>query len=278
MREPLVTVMMPVYNGMKLIHASIASLCAQTYTNWECVIVDDGSVDGTTEYLDTLNDRRFIVVHFEKNQGRPFARQKALELANGKYLAMLDAEDIYRKNKLEEQVRIMENHPEIILVSSAICSFGIKTELKRRRGTDRVKIIEYSGENAPIHASSMLITERAKKFRYNYNLNFGEDADFLRRYLKGGSYYLDPNILYYYSEFDSVTKQKILSSYKNRMYYTASKGNLYAATQICIKYLTQYFRFKFISTDEALSSRGKQLSNEEEIDFHLECEPFIKNK
>lgn len=278
MREPLVTVMMPVYNGMKLIHASIASLCAQTYTNWECVIVDDGSVDGTTEYLDTLNDRRFIVIHFEKNQGRPFARQKALELANGKYLAMLDAEDIYRKNKLEEQVRIMENHPEIILVSSAICSFGTKTELKRRRGTDKVKIIEYSGENAPIHASSMLITERAQKFRYNYNLNFGEDADFLRRYLKGGSYYLDPNILYYYSEFDSVTKQKILSSYKNRMFYTASKGNLYAATQICIKYLIQYFRFKFISTDEALSSRGKQLSNEEEIDFHLECEPFIKNK
>ena len=86
-KGPLVTIMMPVFNGLKLIHASIASLLAQTYSNWECIIVDDGSTDGTSEYLDSLQDIRFRVVHFKENLGRPFARQKALELANGKYLA-----------------------------------------------------------------------------------------------------------------------------------------------------------------------------------------------
>ena len=216
-KEPLVTIMMPVFNGLKLIRASIASLLAQTYSNWECIIVDDGSTDGTSEYLDSLQDIRFRVVHFKENQGRPFARQKALELANGKYLAMLDADDLYRRNKIELQVKIMENNPNIILVSSAICSFGTNTDLRRRRGAEVVKIVNYHGEKPPVHASSMLITQRAKLFKYNSSLKSGEDADFLERYLKDGTYYLDPNILYYYSEFDSVTKQKILKSYRIRL-------------------------------------------------------------
>ena len=70
-----VSIMMPVYNGLPLIKASVESILKQTYTNWECIIVDDGSTDGTSAYLDSLSDSRFVVHHFVKNQGRPVARQ-----------------------------------------------------------------------------------------------------------------------------------------------------------------------------------------------------------
>ena len=274
-KEPLVTIMRPVFNGLKLIRASIASLLAQTYSNWECIIVDDGSTDGTSEYLDSLQDIRFRVVHFKENQGRPFARQKALELANGKYLAMLDADDLYRRNKIELQVKIMENNPNIILVSSAICSFGTNTDLRRRRGAEVVKIVNYHGEKPPVHASSMLITQRAKLFKYNSSLKSGEDADFLERYLKDGTYYLDPNILYYYSEFDSVTKQKILKSYRIRLSDNIKKTNILEVIELSIKYLVQSIRFRFLSIEQILSQRGKKLSEQENIDYLQECRPLL---
>ena len=274
-KEPLVTIMMPVFNGLKLIRASIASLLAQTYSNWECIIVDDGSTDGTSEYLDSLQDIRFRVVHFKENQGRPFARQKALELVNGKYLAMLDADDLYRRNKIELQVKIMENNPNIILVSSAICSFGTNTDLRRRRGAEVVKIVNYHGEKPPVHASSMLITQRAKLFKYNSSLKSGEDADFLERYLKDGTYYLDPNILYYYSEFDSVTKQKILKSYRIRLSDNIKKTNILEVIELSIKYLVQSIRFRFLSIEQILSQRGKKLSEQENIDYLQECRPLL---
>lgn len=75
---PLVSIMMPVYNGLPLIKASIESIIQQTYSNWECVIVDDGSNDGTSAYLDSINNERFVVYHLKINSGRAIARQKAL--------------------------------------------------------------------------------------------------------------------------------------------------------------------------------------------------------
>ena len=104
MMNPLVSIMMPVFNGLPLIKASIESLLSQTYTNWECIIIDDGSNDGTSEYVDQLNDVRFKVFH-QENKGRPIARQRALDNANGKYLGMLDAGDLYHPEKLQRQVK-----------------------------------------------------------------------------------------------------------------------------------------------------------------------------
>ena len=97
-----VSVVIPVYNGMPKIKLAISSLQSQTYLNWEAIIVDDGSNDGTAEYLDSLTDSRFIVHHFGRNYGRPYARQKALDIATGDYLAMLDADDFYELDMLEK--------------------------------------------------------------------------------------------------------------------------------------------------------------------------------
>ena len=85
-QEKLVSVQVPVYNGMPYLKRAIDSLLRQKYTNWECIIVNDGSFDGTKEYLDTLSDMRFRILHLEVNRGRPYARQIALENSKGEYV------------------------------------------------------------------------------------------------------------------------------------------------------------------------------------------------
>lgn len=273
--NPKVTVMMPVYNGMPLIKLSIGSLLRQSYQNWECIIVDDGSNDGTAQYIDSLEDPRFLIHHFDVNKGRPIARQKALEMASGKYLAMLDADDLYHPEKLALQVRFLEQNPEVALISSAMCSFGMSTDILRRRGATRLVICNFSGRSVPIHASSMMRTDRAKQFQYNPTLKLGQDVDFLRKYLKGKQFANTPEILYYYSEFDSVNIKKILRTYR----FSAKAALGYRQYKLAIiniaKYLIQTIRFCFMSKTDIIKSRGTELNDKELADFNQYVKPYL---
>lgn len=128
--NPQVAIMMPVYNGEKTLPLAVASLIHQTYSHWKCYIVNDGSTDGTKAYLDSLRDDRFVIIHFEKNKGRPYARQAALDLAEGKYLDFLDADDFYHSEKLEKQVKEFKDNNELALVSCILASFDSNDTLK----------------------------------------------------------------------------------------------------------------------------------------------------
>lgn len=272
-----VSIMMPAYNAMPLIKASIESILNQTYTNWECIIVDDGSTDGTSDYLDTLPqlDSRFIIHHFEKNMGRPYARQKTLELSTGEYVTMLDAEDLMAPNRLELQVAVLEKTPDLSLVSSAICSFGTKTDLRMVRGTMTFKIKSFNGENCPAHASSMLLGEIARKLQYNPLLKLGQDHDFLDRYLVGRKFAVMPEILYYYSEFDSVTKNKIRRTYlltAKKFFY---EENYLSSIKLWLKYIYSICFFPFKTIESILLKRGRPLSEEQEKCFQQECRSIV---
>ena len=260
---PTVTVMMPVYNGRRLIEASIKSLLNQTFTDWECIIVNDGSTDGTAEYLATLTDPRFRTVTFEKNKGRAYARETALNLASGKFLAMLDADDIYHPEKLERQVKLLKENPEIALVGCAICSFGTNSELTYKRRVT-AGIFSYHG-NIPSHASSMLRMARAQSFHYNLLLNYAEDTDFLNQYLEGQKYMITEEVLYYYSEIDSVTKRKHIAYYKNGIRHALSKGKAGFPLLVKngLKLILGSIIYPFIPIENILKKRGIPLSNAE---------------
>lgn len=111
--QPLVSVIMPCYNMEKYVADSIASVVRQTYPHWELLIVDDASTDGTVEIVKNLcnNDDR---IHFEvkaKHSGIADTRNLCIQMAKGRFLAFLDADDIWHPEKLETQVRFMlENH------------------------------------------------------------------------------------------------------------------------------------------------------------------------
>lgn len=109
MQGDLVTVITPVYNSEKFIKETMLSVLCQTHADWEMILVDDCSTDRSAEMIAELakDDARFRYYKLIKNSGAAAARNFALDKANGRFIAYLDADDTWRENKLEKQIRFM---------------------------------------------------------------------------------------------------------------------------------------------------------------------------
>ena len=106
----LVSIIMPAYNCERFIAEAIRSVFAQTYTNWELIIVDDCSTDNTAEVIKPFTDTR---IHYQRNahnMGAALTRNEALRIAKGEYIAFLDADDLWAPEKLERQIAFMEQN------------------------------------------------------------------------------------------------------------------------------------------------------------------------
>lgn len=109
MESPLVSVIIPTFNSEKYISDTIISVQKQTYQNWEIVLVDDCSTDVTQKIITTfLADKRILFYPLKKNSGTGVARNTALAKAKGKYIAFLDADDLWKPEKLENQINFMQ--------------------------------------------------------------------------------------------------------------------------------------------------------------------------
>lgn len=116
MNKTFVSVVIPTYNAGVTVNASIESILRQTYRAFEIIVVDDGSTDDTQEKLQQYSDRiRYI---YQENQERSSARNTGMAIAQGEFIAFLDADDTWLPYKLESQVQIMAADPEIALVYS----------------------------------------------------------------------------------------------------------------------------------------------------------------
>ncbi len=128
--KPLVSIVMPVYNGELYLQSAIDSIIDQTYPNFELICVDDGSTDKSMDILkkNQEKDNRVKVVQ-QKNQYAGVARNNGMSVASGKYLMFLDSDDIFEKNMLSVLVRQAEkNHTDIIFFGF----YQFKTDLKHR--------------------------------------------------------------------------------------------------------------------------------------------------
>ena len=105
-----VSVIMPSFNTAKFIKESINSVLAQTYKNFEFIIIDDCSTDNTDEVVAKYNDDRIKYLKNEQNSGAAFSRNRALREAKGKWIAFLDSDDLWEPLKLEKQIRFMEDN------------------------------------------------------------------------------------------------------------------------------------------------------------------------
>lgn len=113
---PLVSVIIPVYNAEKFIGPAIQSVLNQTFSNYEIIVINDGSTDGTREVLKSFVGKiRYLS---QKNKGPSAARNLGIQIARGDLICFLDADDLWVSDKLEVQVTFMENHPDIGLLCS----------------------------------------------------------------------------------------------------------------------------------------------------------------
>ena len=107
----------------------LESLLAQTYKDWECIFVDDGSTDGSSEIVKAIADPRIQILSLDTVRGRGAARQRALEAANGDFIAVLDADDWMYPWKLSRQVALMQQFPSAALVSSRMAIVDLTNDI-----------------------------------------------------------------------------------------------------------------------------------------------------
>jgi glycosyltransferase involved in cell wall biosynthesis len=169
--DKLVSIILPTYNGGKYIERAIESIIAQSFSSWELLVIDDGSVDNTKDIVDeySIKDNRIIYLKNEVNLGIQKTLNKGLREAKGEYIARIDDDDEWiDKDKLQKQVEFLSNNQNHVLVGTGVIVIDEKgTELFRYLLPEKDKDIKKKilGKNCFVHSSVM--------FRKNLALSLG---------------------------------------------------------------------------------------------------------
>ncbi|MFO1444438.1 glycosyltransferase [Bacillus sp. Bva_UNVM-123] len=208
-KNPLVSIIIPVYNTEKFIEEAIDSVFRQSYKNIELIVVDDASSDRSREII----ERKFIEIkgtiptyyyYFQENRGPSAARNFGVEKAKGKYIAFLDADDLYYLDKVKCQVEFLEHNPEVDIVYNDVQV--VDAQLKKLNVlqsignfSDKETFLTnlFFRQIVPAPASMMLRKKCFEQVQYNEELIHAEDYDFLINLAKNftfgyesGSYYI----------------------------------------------------------------------------------------
>ncbi len=178
---PLVSIIMPVYNGQLYLRESIESILNQTFGDFEFIIIDDGSDDNTPKILDTYKDKRIKRLRNDINQGVAKTLNRCLEVAQGEFIARMDADDISLPLRFLRQIMYLNEHPEVgVLGSSAqlideagnfICVLPVPV-------TNTLISWKFLFNNCLIHTSVVFRRILLKKVGvYSENCKHGEDYD-----------------------------------------------------------------------------------------------------
>ncbi len=183
--DPLVSVILPAYNAARFIGAAIDSVLAQTYSRFELIVVDDGSTDHTASILRGYGDRvRYI---YQRNARQAAARNKGLRHATGELMAFIDADDIWLPQKLEKQVALFRQNPDLGLVYCSLREIDVEGKPLRDLRADlrgyvleRVLLGKFSGGGG---GSTSLIPRRVLETVGDFDINLPpcEDTDLLWR-------------------------------------------------------------------------------------------------
>ena len=117
----MVSIIMPAYNAGKTVRKSIESVIAQTFLEWELIVIDDGSCDDTASILFELaeQDKRIRFFQNQNNRGVSYSRNLAVSLASGEWIAFLDSDDVWMPQKLEKQLALVEENQDIVVCYTA---------------------------------------------------------------------------------------------------------------------------------------------------------------
>jgi glycosyltransferase involved in cell wall biosynthesis len=155
---PLVSVIIPAYNAQATLAQALDSVLAQTYGPIEVIVADDGSTDGTPDILRAYADQ---VRSVRQANGRlPKARNAGLALAQGEYVALMDADDLCRPERIEVQVRVMQAHPEAVLCSSDFTSFDEQGVVATSRARRYYSMIDEAGGFAALYPRASRVEAR----------------------------------------------------------------------------------------------------------------------
>lgn len=177
--DPSVTVLMPVYNGEQFLTQAIDSILKQTFSKFEFLIIDDGSIDSTAKILKSYIDPRIYLIHNQQNLGLVSSLNLGLKLARGQYVARMDADDISLPHRLYEQVKFMESHPEIAVCGSWVKTIGHPSGQIWDYPTDSGNILCQLLFECPLaHPTVILRKQNIEKEHFYYNETYRHAEDY----------------------------------------------------------------------------------------------------
>lgn len=213
---PLISVIMPVYNGERFLRQAIDSILNQTIIDFELIIINDGSTDSSEDIILSYHDSRIKYVKNEYNLKLIKTLNKGLMLANGKYISRMDADDIADKYLFENQIKVFQTDDSVGIVN--ICTYDLAEKGDKYRKSSKPilfhsSILKYviSFENQITHPGIMVKADLMKKYGYKDNgtvCNF-EDLDLWNRMLWDGvkCFTLRKRLLYYRINSSGVTRK-----------------------------------------------------------------------
>ncbi|WP_448556469.1 glycosyltransferase family 2 protein [Thalassotalea montiporae] len=223
--HPLVSIIIPVYNGAKYIKPCVESVLGQCYPNKEIIIVNDGSTDNSAEVIKSIDgDIKYI---YQENAGSAVARNTGIDNALGDFIAFNDGDDLWAPNRLHQQVRFLQEHPEYGVATGKFTHVDDKFELSNAAAVDDGKpvsiISERSGwvyhtlfETSWYHIIAALVRrEVLNKVRFNPSYRRGQDYDFwlqLAHHTQIAQ--LSANYAYYRKNQESISHKPHLRNYR----------------------------------------------------------------
>jgi glycosyltransferase involved in cell wall biosynthesis len=201
MSFPMVSIIMPTYNRQEFISSSIESILAQTYANWELIIIDDSSTDDTLNVIRSFKDQRIRVFENKKNMGVASSLNKAIELARGSYIARQDSDDSSLPERIEKQVGFLESHKEISICGSQMKSMFGQIIYNYPEFNDQIvasMLLSYPA------ASPTLMFRKAvfENLKFKEGLRTGEDYQWLAEAIFLYKMYTIQEVLVLYREHD----------------------------------------------------------------------------
>jgi glycosyltransferase involved in cell wall biosynthesis len=217
MNEPMITVLMSVYNGEKFLKEAMDSILTQTFTNFEFLIINDGSTDNSMEIIESYNDSRIRLINNEKNLKLIASLNKGISLARGKYIARMDCDDISMPERLEKEVNFLENSLEYGLVGTCytVIDGAGKEQYNKSYPSSNDLIKLFLSLNCPLaHGSIMARTELFKQNLYgSKEYSAVEDYELWTRIAKVTKIHNIPEYLFkyrIYGESFSNTKTQLM--------------------------------------------------------------------
>jgi glycosyltransferase involved in cell wall biosynthesis len=181
MKEPKISLVMPIYNSEKFLDESIESILNQTFQDFELVLVNDKSTDNSLRIIKEYmkKDKRIKLINNKENLGSVKSRNKGLKVAKGKYVAVLDSDDISLSKRFKIQHDYLEKNPHIFLVGSSAIYIGEKgKEIRRFRKYDNYKILGWRFFKSCGMIHSTVMFRNTPDVSYNEEFKSAHDYNF----------------------------------------------------------------------------------------------------
>ena len=169
-----VSVLMPAFNAAEYIREAVESILAQDFRDFEFVVVDDGSLDGTAGIVESIRDPRIKLVRCETNGGIVAALNEGIGACSGEYVARMDADDVARKGRLSRQVEFMDRHPDCGCSGTWYRVMGKGETVKYPERDEDIRVALFRS-SAIAHPTAILRREVFDAFKYEESYRHAED-------------------------------------------------------------------------------------------------------